>query len=876
MAQTGFFTRTDLKKTVEPTQRKVKRDDLPLEHIYRLGEAAVKDMNPHAVHPNMPPSGAEEPTVYILGEAPGETEDERDEPFVGKAGETLRDAIPRGWEEECRFNNCVRTRPPNNRTPTQYEIEAFRKSVEQDIELSKPFAIIGTGAIPLQWMLGESFGQISICRGRRFPVKIGSHECYFYPVHHPSYINRVRNDRKVGQEECPGTELERAFQDDIRRVFDETQTLPFARVVDLKKLDEGIETYLGDRGDIDVIFERLDNFMVNCKRVGIDIETSKKRPYSRDARILTIAIGTMDKTIAFPLDHPDSRFTASEKVELKEKLKEFLTSKVAKVAHNAIFELEWLAYNFGEEVLWSSIWHCTQVQTYILDERKGGQSLNFATAERLGFKLKEQSNVDRSMLEFESDEGFAKNITRPLTELLLYNARDTKYEDAVDQVQMRMIREQGLLEAYKFHKKRLPTLANAQIKGLEVDQVMIKENDKKLTDDIKRLTEELYQLPSVKKYEAKYGKFNPGSHPQLVVMFRDVLGRKEGEQRKSGKYSTKEEVLSLMTDEPLAKKILELRNRKKLKSTYVEGLSIEAEDTLVYPDGNLHTNFNSTFTTTGRLSSDDPNLQNFPKRKDEWIRRAITAGVGNVLLAADYGQLEARVIAMFSKDPYLVNAIWDDVDVHMEWTLKVIKVYPEACIKRYGSATDPKAIKKFRGDLKTDFVFPAFYGSEAAPIAAAIENMPLRTFMPVYEEFWDVFRGVKAWQNRFLDRYEKERFTECLTGRKRRAPMSANMVINSAVQGSASDIVVDSMCRLAEYAYEQEIPYLAPRINIHDDLTFILPKDKVEESLPIISRFMLKSPFPWINVPLSIEVSAGPNWFDRKELGVFRSDKIAA
>jgi len=142
----------------------------------------------------MPPTGADRPLLYVLGEAPGREEDAVGRQFVGEAGKTLRRCLPKTGIP-IRWNNVVRTRPPNNRTPEWIEIECCRPSVAADIARSKPAGILAVGGVATNWLIGQS--TINRCRGRRYAVKINGHVCWAFPVFHASYINRLL-DRESG------------------------------------------------------------------------------------------------------------------------------------------------------------------------------------------------------------------------------------------------------------------------------------------------------------------------------------------------------------------------------------------------------------------------------------------------------------------------------------------------------------------------------------------------------------------------------------------------------------------------------------------------------------------------------------------------------
>jgi len=239
-----------------------------------------------------------------------------------------------------------------------------------------------------------------------------------------------------------------------------------------------------------------------------------------------------------------------------------------------------------------------------------------------------------------------------------------------------------------------------------------------------------------------------------------------------------------------------------------------------------------------------------------------------IFVEADYGQIEARVIAMASRDRVFTKALWDRYDVHMDWAERIAYAYPDR-VGGKKNLTDKKVMKTFRGDVKNQWVFPLFFGATLYKVSNEL-GIPDEYLKDLYEEFWRTFEGVKSYQERMQREYKKNGYVECLTGRRRRAPLSYNQLINSPIQGTASDIVVDGMNRLSE----MEVWDYQANLNIHDSLTFILDEDELEEHTEVIVKEMLGCKFPFINVPLTVEVSIGTeNWQVMEEMGTFSSDE---
>jgi DNA polymerase-1 len=841
-----FETRAEVKEGKSPraTRSKARVVSLPIEQLHRLEcKACPLDKVRGNKHPHMEPTGVDDPDVYMLGEAPGEQEDDEGEQFIGKTGRLLRSHIPRDKKDKLRWNNCVRTRPPSNRTPTQMEMECCRPSLIRDIEMAKPKAIFGFGNIPLTWALGVT--GIMAWRGRHAPIKVGKHVCWFFPMLHPSFVSRSRFSKGKGIDAVTGEEWERVFRIDLLTAFKLVKELPKPEVHDKKNAYDGVEEVL-DIDRLREVFERL----LKEDVLGIDIETSRIRPYEKGAKILSCAISNWDWTPVFPVMHKENKYGQLFQEELCKFLLEY---EGTFVAHSSAFEMEWFGVKLDPKILRVADWQDTMQQAYILDERMGGtQKLDSLCLLHLGLPIKSLNAVDLTKLEFE-----------PLKKLLPYNSLDAKYVLPLHDIQIELIEESGLGPIYEEQMRRVPAIVLTQMRGMCVDFKTNKKFKEEVGNKIEKVRADIQVLPCVKEYKKEYGEFSPTSTANVSKMLREVL--KDTSGQKGEKFSTSADVLEQI-DHPFAESILELRSLSKLYSTYIEILD-EVTGTVVYLDGKVHCTFNTTFASTGRTSSDHPNMQNFPKRKNAEIRSQFVASPGNFLVAVDQGQIEARGIAMESKDEVLVKALWDRYDIHQAWAERIAELNDKTWY-----ACD-KDMKKLRHRAKNELVFPAFYGSEKDPIARSLE-LSKRAADTIYGEFWEMFKGVRKWQKKLIEFYLEHGYVQAMTGRRRRAPLSKNMIINSPIQGLASDIVVYGMSSVSEKAMEEDRPELQPILNIHDDLTFDIPESKLEQSIEDIVRCTLDVPWEFINVPLQVEVSVGPNWFDLKEVGRFFSDEV--
>lgn len=801
--------------------------------------------------PKMEASGSKQPVVYMLGEAPGKTEDEEGIHFVGNAGEYLRPHVPPRWRSKVRWNNTIRCWPgEGNPDPTKVQLECCRPSIERDIEETKPDAIIGLGNVPLTWS-GKPSGT-ELWRGRRFPIQIGDHICWYYVMWHPSFLLHTKKNNYFK------SDYEVAFSNDMKKAFAEIEAgLPVPVVHDAKFARKDITCVTGRKSkDLDYVLDFLE-YAATCDVAGVDYETQNLRPYHSTSVILTKAVSVANETLAFAYDHPRAGWDDSAKEYLKKAWIRFLKSDSVKAVHNLSFELEWSIVKYGADLARSVPWQCTQTQAYVLDERVGDSkpgaiALEFIALQYFGINIKKLT------------QGLNKTnmINEPLESLLPYNGIDAKYHRlCFDQQEQRII-DEDLVNTYLEKMAQIPSVVLTQIKGVPISQTQNKEMSIIYGNKLKQAEEKIQFLSEAKQFHRLTGnKFNPGSPSDVITLLRDILKTREGQPTDKG-WSTKEEVLSKIKLS-VTDAILEIRGLRKLKGTYIDPFSEGSPD--LYAGSILHPHFGTTFTETGRLQSEDPNLQNIPIRTTEGklIRKQFqskgpTAGF-------DFGQIDARIIACGSRDKNYCKALWENYDIHMEWARRLAHHHPE-WIGGKKNINDEKVMKDFRATMvKNKFVFALFYGA-ALKTTAGRFSVDEDTMRPMYEAFKKQFADVITWQEQLVKQFEEFGYVQLLGGQRRRAPLSKGQIVNSGVQNGTNRIVMNGMNRLSA----AKNPVLQPNIQIHDDLTYFFNSEReLEDNFDTILDTMLDgSVFDWVCVPLAIEVKVGPNWADAKDTGI--------
>ena len=574
-----------------------------------------------------------------------------------------------------------------------------------------------------------------------------------------------------------------------------------------------------------------------------------------------MSVGTDKEVISFPVEW--NNIWGDLEVVVLSLIDNFLMFSKKKIVHNLMFELYCFQKYFGQSILFDIVWDDTMLQAYILDERVGSKkdegtlSLDSLCLMNFGFRLKEQSNVD------------VKNIMdNELEDVLMYCGMDTKHTYKLDSVQSIKVGRQ-LRNAYRNEVNTAISLTVMQSKPIPIDMDVRKELSDGLEKEIAKTENSIQKVESIIKYKNKNGEFNSGSSKHLITLFRDMLKYKSVKSTDKGGYCTDKEVLKVFAKEykdKVSSLILKKREMSKLQSTYVDSLP-----KLLHDDGFLHPQYSSVFVRTSRISSSKPNMQNFPIKKNSHIRKIIIPPERIMkIVKFDYGQIEARVFPMISEDNTLTKMFWQNFDIHTDWSMRTARKYIKCTgVTRIRDLKD-KALKKFRDKIKNGIVFPWFYGASYYSTAKSM-GVPVELMKELYDEFWEIFYGVKEWQERTLKFYDKNGYIQTLGGKRRHAPLSKNQILNSPVSGTASEIVLDALFRCMKIGYEaNEIKYQAA-FEIHDDITFFLPDKTLKEDIDFIGRQLVRSPLKYINVPLTVDCSVGDNWAECKDFKTFDS-----
>jgi len=392
-------------------------------------------------------------------------------------------------------------------------------------------------------------------------------------------------------------------------------------------------------------------------------------------------------------------------------------------------------------------------------------------------------------------------------------------------------------------------LSSMEFEGVKIDIPALNEYSKQLQSEIKQLELDIYQLAGT--------NFNISSPKQLGEILFDRLKISENARvTKTKQYSTGEEVLiKLAGKHEIVDKILDYRSLTKLKSTYVDSLPL-----MVNPITNrVHTSYNQAVAATGRLSSNNPNLQNIPIRteKGREIRKSfVPRNNGFVLLSADYSQIELRIIAELSKDAEMKDAFIKGLDIHTATAAKV-----------YGVELND-VTKEMRRNAKT-VNFGIIYGISSYGLSERL-SIPRKEAKEIIDQYFLKYPAIKTYMDNTILFAREKGYVETMMGRKRylRDINSGNAIvrgyaernaINAPVQGTAADMIKIAMIRIFEDLNSKGLKSKMI-LQVHDELVFDVHKDEVDLIKPIIAHNMKNA--IKMTVPIEIDMKTGDNWLE--------------
>ncbi len=518
---------------------------------------------------------------------------------------------------------------------------------------------------------------------------------------------------------------------------------------------------------------------------------------------------------------------------IEELLPVFEDRETAKVGHNLKYDITMLRQD-GVSV--RGVLFDTMIAAYLINPNKPNHSLEEVALEYLSYRKKTFPEVLGKRGSF---------TAVPIEEATRYASEDAALSIELKEILFEKLKNEGLDSIYfNMEMSLIHVLADIEEAGMKIDAGKLDAISKELYRELDGIQRRIYFLSGE--------EFNINSPKQLSRVLFHSLGLQPGKKTKTG-FSTEVSVLEeLAASHELPREILNYRSLNKLKTTYVDVLP-----GLINPrTGRLHTSFNQTVTATGRLSSSEPNLQNIPIR-GEWggrIREAFIAEEGNLLLSADYSQVELRILAHLSQDEGLINAFQEGLDVHTRTASELF------------SASMDRVTSDMRRTAKT-VNFGVIYGISPFGLSETL-NISRDEAKKYIEQYFDRHAGVKKYIERVLDEAKEKGYVTTLFGRRRPIPelMSQNsntraqgerLAINSPIQGTAADTIKVAMINIWKRFREKNLK-ARMILQVHDELLFELPASELDMVRGIVKKEMEGA--VELLVPVKVDIGYGRNW----------------
>lgn len=601
-----------------------------------------------------------------------------------------------------------------------------------------------------------------------------------------------------------------------------------------KPLQARYETIL-DNASLDRWIAQL----ANAEVFAIDTETTSIDAHQ--AKLVGIAFSWQQGNAAYlPLGHDYVGAPAQLPMQASlERLRPLLESAAhVKTGQNLKYDLEVLAHH---GIHLKGVQHDTMLMSYLLDAGNSRHDMDTLAINHLGHKTIKFADIagsGKKQLTFNQIQ---------LEQATLYAAEDADITLRLHHVLLPAIHKNTAVLAL-YHALEIPlleVLARIETNGVKVNTAMLLQQSAEISTKLAAIER--------RAHLAAGEQFNIASPKQI----QEILFAKQGlpimSKTPKGQPSTAENVLQeLAIEHELPRLIVEHRGLAKLKSTYTDKLPL-----LVNPQsGRIHTSYHQAVAATGRLSSSDPNLQNIPIRSDEGrrIRAAFIAEPGNVLLAADYSQIELRIMAHLSQDAGLVNAFANRLDVHSATAAEVFG----------GNAEDIETEQRRKAKAIN---FGLIYGMSAFGLARQLQ-IPQRQAKRYIEIYFERYPGVKRYMDETRQLARKQGYVETLFGRRLNLPeINANnaarrqyaerTAINAPMQGTAADLIKKAMIALDRWLAEND-PQTRIILQVHDELVLETSADKAQSIATQTRKLMCT--VAELKVPLEVDIGIGANW----------------
>lgn len=636
--------------------------------------------------------------------------------------------------------------------------------------------------------------------------------------------------------------IETSLEQLERKPFDKAQCVALFRELEFSSLIRhplfAAEPVAQSECTVISSFEQLDLFVKQIRSDGeVIINFLTSAPSVRNSRLTGIALATSKSNAVYiPVAHDGAgNLPLNEVLEI---LKDLLESnQIKKIGFNLKSIYQILR---NEGICFKGIWFDVMIAAYLIDSGKRDYSIDILASEYLGAQIKSLDSLlgnGRNRLEF--NQISIENAAAYSGQILcsIYALKESMEPQL-----------QKLNSVHLFKEVEMPlitVLGDLEWHGIKIDTQLLENLSSEYSSELNQISEAVFQLAGE--------SFNLNSPKQVAEILFGKLVLPGAKKTKGGAQSTSVEALEkLAPDYPIVQKILDYREIQKLLSTYIDSLPNQ----ICKESGRIHTSFNQTVTATGRLSSTNPNLQNIPVRTEmgKRIREAFIAAEGNVLISADYSQIELRILAHLSQDPFLIEAFSEDKDIHTLTASAIYKVFPEF------------VTPEMRRAAKT-INFGLMYGMGPINLSRqlGISFGEAKAFIDTY---FLQFPSIKQYMETSIQKTRLNGYTETLLGRKRFIPeinasnrnireAAERTAINTPVQGTAADIIKIAMINIHnELSNQCEDAKMI--LQVHDELVFEVDEKNAQEFMHWVVDKMSNA-FR-LDVPLRVDAGIASNW----------------
>lgn len=598
--------------------------------------------------------------------------------------------------------------------------------------------------------------------------------------------------------------------------------------------------------------DNIDNFICNMENI-LNVENISYIYNNPSLSYFLVHLGILNEFLSIYINNTDTLYII-ELGNIKNKDKKtynkvidlFLNSSSNKIGYNIKQDIRYF-FNFSNDI--KRFNKDIMIDYYLLDATREEYLLEYILNDIFGIMLEENKEDKKAVKQLSFFDSVEEKTTNFLSEMEISNiSKATKAIFLASIHLLKNLEEEGMLRLYnEIEMPLVTTLASMEHTGMHVDKNKIKSFDIMISEKIEELTKKIYELAEE--------EFNINSTKQLGIILFEKLGLKGARKTKTG-YSTDKEVLEgLESQHEIIPLLLEYRTLAKLKSTYVDSLASKIES-----DNRIHTTFMQTVTTTGRLSSVEPNLQNIPIRQEIGgkIREFFTAEDEYMIIDADYSQIELRMLADISKDQTMIDAFNSNEDIHTITASKVFNVRPEEVtpeLRRRAKAVN----------------FGIVYGISEYGLAKNI-NSSSKEAKEYIQMYLEKYSKIANFMKDIVDKSKELGYVSTIFGRRRyiKEFQSKNkniikfgerVAMNTPIQGSAADIIKLAMNRIYNRLKENNLKSKLI-MQVHDELLIECPICEVDMASKILKEEMenvIK-----LSVPLTVDLNVGKNWYEAK------------